>query len=178
MWTQLRDRAAQSWWADAPLAAALVIVCSHVVKPGTGIDQLGKLTLDTRRNVYTDLIQVFSIFAGFSAVAFAFYLGLSSRPINQLKSMAGRPLLRIWLSALAMPWICALVIIFAKIMDFGEKGSASMARWFVLGALLLVVLQTARLLWVFYQIALLDLQQEPVKKIATEPVRVVRKRAS
>ena len=128
--------------------------------------------------MYANMLQVTAIFAGFSGVAFAVYVGLGSRSVRQIKSRAGAPLLRVWLAALVTPWVCAIVLVFCGITDSGKRGSENIARWIALAALLVVVLQMIRIAWVFYEIAVIDLgPSQTVAAVADKPVQVVQRRA-
>ena len=131
----------QWWWIDALLAAALVIIFRESSRSGTGTDVLGQLALADRRGVYANMLQLTAIFAGFSGVGFAIYLGLGSRAVRQIKMSAGVPLLRVWLAALVTPWFCALILVFCGITDRGGKDSANLTRWVALAALAVVILQ-------------------------------------
>lgn len=169
----------QWWWLDAFLAAALVVILHESSRSGTGVDVLGRLGLSDRRAVYTNMLQLTAIFAGFSGVGFAIYLGLGSRAVRQIKLSAGAPLLRVWLAALVIPWICALILVFCGVTDRGGRDSGNLTRWVALAALAVVVLQLARIVWVFYELAVTDLKADTQGSSATsEPIRAVGHRAS
>jgi hypothetical protein len=169
----------QWWWADALLATAIAIILRESLRPATGADLLGQLGLADRRAAYANMLQLTAIFAGFSGVGFAIYLGLGSRSVQQIKTSAGAPLLRVWIAALVTPWICTLVLVFCGITDRGGRGSANFTRWVAIAALAVVVLQLARIIWIFYQLALTDLEAaKPAAAVAHDEVRVIRHHAS
>jgi hypothetical protein len=172
------DRAVQWWWLDLPVAGLGVILIAARVRPGTGVDLLGQLDLETRRAIYTDLMQIAALFAGFSGVIFAVYLGLSSRGVRQVKDMVGKQLLTMWLFALTVPWVAALLLILAKVLDRGEMASPNVARWLAVAAVVLVAIELLRILWIFYQIAVIDLRGvQPARPIRTRPIELTRKHA-
>jgi len=167
----------QLWWADVVVAALFVAVLYLAARPGTGVDLLGGLALSARLSVYTNMLQLTAIFAGFSGVAFAIYVGLDSRMVRQVKSTAGSPLLRVWIAALVTPWLCALVLVFCGATDRGQGASHNFTRWVALAALVLVILQMVRIVWIFYQLAVTDVRGEEVAKprVSAEEIRVVRR---
>lgn len=157
------------------MAAALVIILRETAHPATGSDVLGQLGLADRRTVYADALQLTAIFAGFSGVAFAIYLGFGSRNVRRIKVSAGASLLKVWLSALITPWICAVIMVCCAVTDRGGKGSGDVTRWVAIAALLVVVLQMARIIWIFYQLAVTDLEaSKPVASISQEEVRIIK----
>jgi len=145
------------WWLDVLAVAALTTLSGVVADPGTGIDLLGQLSLADRRNVYTDLLQLAIIFAGFGGVVFAIFVGFQSRSVREIRSKVGAHLLRVWMAALLTPWVSSFLIVLAKIVDRGDIASTNGARWVAAGATLLVALQFLRMLWVFYQLAAIDI---------------------
>jgi hypothetical protein len=160
------------------IAAVLVTILRESLRSGTGADVLGQLGLADRRAAYANMLQLTAIFAGFSGVGFAIYLGLGSRAVRQIKLSAGVPLLRVWLAALVTPWVCTLVLVFCGIMDRGGKDSGNVVRWVALAALGLVILQLGRIVWVFYELAVTDLKAEKdVRLEESEPIRTVGHRA-
>lgn len=172
------DRFVQWWWLDLPVVAIVVMLVMLNVRSGTGVDLLGQLDLDARRSVYTDLMQMAALFAGFSGVMFAVYLGLSGRGVRQVKDMVGQQLLIMWLFAMTVPWLAALLLVLAKILDRGPAASGNMARWLAAGAVMLVAVELARLLWVFYQLATIDLKGvKPARPTRTQPLELACKRA-
>lgn len=171
-------RPLQWWWLDLPLAAVTVIVASSLAESGTGVDLLGQLSLVERREVYTDLLQLSTIFAGFGGVVFAIYLGFQSRRIRLLKEQVGKLLLHIWLAAILTPWMSAFALVVARITDRGGVASPNFARWLACAAIIVVLIQLARIVWVFYQLAMIDMKpQEPTIRTANEPPKI-RRRAS
>jgi hypothetical protein len=178
MWPWLQERLIRWWWLDLLTVTVGGALCAWLVAPGTGVDLLGRLDLNNRRNVYTDMLQLAAIFAGLGGVVFAIFLGLQSRSVAEIKSRVGEQLLRVWLSALLSPWFSAFVLIVVKIVDRGGRGSVNVARWVAAAAITLVIFQLVRVLWVFYQIAILEIRPEvPTIKTAAEPARVVRRQA-
>lgn len=171
-------RPVQWWWLDVPVAASITIVGASVTDPGTGIDLVGQLALGDRRAIYADVLQLAIIFAGFSGVMFAVYLGMQGARVAQLNERVGKDLLHVWLAAILAPWVCAFVLILARVLDRGGLGSPNYARWLAYGAILVVALQMLRIIWVFYQLAMLNMSKhEPAIRTAARPARI-RRRAS
>jgi hypothetical protein len=165
----------QWWWTDLIMATALVVILRQTAHPATGSDVLGQLKLADRQAVYTDALQLTAIFAGFSGVAFTVYLGFGSRNVRRVKVSAGASLLRVWLAALITPWACAVIMICCVVTDRGDKASHNITRWVVIAALLVVILQMVRIIWIFYQLAVTDLEAStPVASIGKEEVRVIK----
>jgi hypothetical protein len=166
---------AERWWLDVPVASLSVVVLDFASRPGTGVDLLGKLSLSDRRAAYTDMLQLAIIFAGFSGVIFAIYLGMQGKGVEGVRKLVGDKLLRLWLAALLMPWLSAVVIILARIIDRGEVSSTNFARWLATAAVIVVLTQLFRVTWIFYQLAMLNAQQlQPSRRIAARPIRIGR----
>lgn len=166
------------WWLDAPVAALASVIVALRVRPGTGADLLGKLSLSDRRAVYTDMLQLATIFAGFGGVIFAVYLGLQSRQVKSIRERLGGKLLSVWISAILTPWASAAAIILARILDRGEVASSNGARWIAIGALVVVATQIARVVWIFYQLAIVEVTRRgPTIPTSTNAPRI-RRRAS
>jgi hypothetical protein len=164
----------QWWWTDLILAAALMIILRESAHPATGSDVLGQLQLADRRSVYNDALQITTLFAGFNAVGFTIYLGFSSRNVNRIKEAVGTALLRVWIAALVTPWVCAVVMVCCYVTDRGGKASGNATRWVALGSLIVVILQMVRIVWVFYQLAITDLQVDrPPPAVSKDEIRVV-----
>ncbi|MFI2710058.1 hypothetical protein ACH495_08010 [Micromonospora sp. NPDC018662] len=160
-------------------AVAVTAICAWKVSPGTGVDLMGQLSLADRRNVYTDLLALATIFAGFGGVVFAIFIGLQSRSVREIKERVGEHLLRVWLSALLAPWVSAFAIVIAKVLDRGGKGSSNEARWLAVAATGLVALQLFRVLWVFYNLATIETQgAKPTVATAKQPARIGKQRPS
>jgi hypothetical protein len=169
----------QWWWIDPLIGAALAVVLANSGHPGTGVDVLGELNLAARQASYVNMLQLAVIFAGFSGVGFAIYLGLGSRAVSQIKISIGTPLLRVWISALVTPWLCALALVACGITDRGGIKSFNDTRWIAIAALAIVFLQMARIVWIFYQLAATDLSASarPRAEVSREEVKVVPYRA-
>lgn len=169
----LHEQWVRWWWADLVAVVTVTAICAWKVAPGTGVDLMGQLPLADRRNVYTDLLALATIFAGFGGVVFAIFIGLQSRSVREIKARVGEHLLRVWLSALLSPWVSAFAIVVAKILDRGGKASSNEARWLAVAATLLVALQLLRVLWVFYNLATIETQgAKPTIETAKEPARI------
>lgn len=164
----------QWWWTDFLLAAALVVILRQTSHPGTGVDVLGQLQLADRQAAYADVLQLTALFGGFSTVAFTVYLSLSSRNVRKVKVAVGIPLLRVWIAALVTPWLCAVVMVCCVVTDRGDQGSGNFTRWIAFAALVIVLLQMVRIVWIFYQLAIVDIQETtPVKSVSDKEVQVV-----
>ena len=167
------EYAVRWWWLDLLIVGVLVLAVGLTVDPGTGIDVLGQLGLDERRRIYTDMLQLAIIFGGFGGIVFAIFLGLQSKTVTEVKSRVGHHLIKIWLSALLVPWVAAFAIVAASILDRGDVASVNMARWLAVGATVLVAIQLVRVSWVFYNIAVLEVQKPvPTVPVATERARI------
>jgi hypothetical protein len=162
---------AESWWLDIPAVVAAVAVAAVPTRAGTGVDLLGRLDLATRRGAYTDLLTLISIFAASIAIAFVAYLGMSSEGVNRVRRVVGTKILRVWVSAFVLPWGAALAVFVVKLTDRGGVESTNPARWFAVGAMLLVVIQLGRAAWVFCLLASTDLQPW-APTLATSPTSV------
>lgn len=174
----LHERWVRWWWLDVVAVCAVAVGCAWVAAPGTGLDFLGQLTLSDRRNVYTDMLTLATIFAGFGGVVFAIFIGLQSRSIREIKATVGEKLLIVWLSALLSPWVSAFAIVVAKILDRGNGASPNVARWVAFAATALVALQLLRVLWVFYALATIENQSEsPTIPTAAESPRIGRRQS-
>jgi hypothetical protein len=165
----------QWWWIDFLLATALVVILHQIAHHGAGADALGALKLSDRQAAYADALQMTAVFGGFSAVAFTVYLGLSGRSVRRIKAAAGKPLLNAWIASLVTPWICAVVMVCCVVTDRGDGGSGNLTRWVALAALAVVLLQMVRLVWIFYQLAIADLEESTSgKTVSSEEIRVVK----
>jgi hypothetical protein len=124
----------------------------------------------------TDALQMTAVFGGFSTVAFTVYLGLNSHTVKRIKVNSGKPLLRAWIASLVTPWLCAVVMVCCVVTDRGGSGSGNLTRWVAIGALVAVLLQMIRLVWIFYQLAIADLEEStPEKTVSDNELRVVKK---
>jgi hypothetical protein len=165
----------QWWWTDLLLALALTAILHQTDHVGTGVDVLGALKLTDRQATYTDALQMTAVFGGFSTVAFTIYLGLNSRSVRRIKVAAGKPLLKAWIASLVTPWVCAIVMVCCVVTDRGDSGSGNLTRWVAIAALVVVLLQMIRLVWIFYQLAIADLEESaPVKTVSDEELRVLK----
>lgn len=159
------------------MAAGLIAILAESAHPGTGSDLLGQLGLADRRSVYADALQLTSIFAAFNGIAFTVYLGFNSRVVRLIKTYADAPLIRVWIAALVTPWVCALIMVCCAATDRGGKGSDNLTRWVAFAALIVVLLQMIRIIWIFYELATVDLgRDKPEATVSDEEVRVVRPR--
>jgi hypothetical protein len=156
------------------MSAILVVLLRETTRPATGVDVLGQLLLADRRNVYTDALQLTTLFAGFNSVGFTIYLGFSSRNIRRIKQAVGASLLKVWIAALVTPWMCAIIMVCCYVTDRGGKGSGNLTRWIAIAALTIVVLQMIRIVWIFFQLAVTDLQgDQPQAAVSQQEVRVI-----
>lgn len=168
----------QWWWLDLLISMVVAGGCWLATTPGTGVDLLGKLALDDRRGVYTDMLQLATIFGAFGGVAFAVYLSRDNERTKQVWQAAGRGLLRVWLAALVSPWISAVALVMARVVDRGGVGSSNGARWIAVGSVILVILQLIRITWVFYNLTLIMMDSNSSQR-STSPRRaqVIRRHA-
>ncbi|MFD1541541.1 hypothetical protein [Nonomuraea guangzhouensis] len=176
----LRNRAVQWWWIDAPLCLAVAGFLWWRVTPASGVDLLGRLALVDRRSVYTDLVQVTAIFAAFGGATFAIYFALNSPKIKQAKKLIGSHLIRIWLAALASPWFCSIAIVLAKVTDRDSKSGMAdynFSRWLVLAAVFLTIIQLARMIYIFYQLAMIDVEDSLVRETSDREIMIKRDHA-
>lgn len=163
------------WWIDLIVVAVAVLVCLLVVRPGTGVDALGRLSLGERRLLYTDLLTIATFFAGFASVAFTAYLGLSGRSVELVRRLSGERILRVWIAEISIPWFAALGIWIASLLDAGTPPT-NPARWFALGAMLLIALVVARSTWLFGSLAGLALEKPAPATIATAATPITSRR--
>lgn len=169
----LADRAAQWWWLDLPLGVVLAVILHRTTEPGTGADLLGRLVRSERLSIYTDLIQVVSLFAGFGGVTFAVYLGMTSRGIARLRAKVGDSILRVWVATLILPWMGALALVVAKLLDRGANGGPW--SWTIAyAAVLVTALQLSRAAWLFFQLASIEQSEEkPAAPTTQRTIRVM-----
>lgn len=172
----LWDKIFDWWWFDVILASVVCVLAIYVVSDGSKFDILGRIDLALRQNIYTDLIQLSIIFAGFSSVSFTIFLSSGNSYVVRLReSETGAKIVQIWVAALSMPWVSAFVVIVAKIYDSGGAGSSNPARWFAFSSVLLIVLQMLRLVWVLYRITHLETKRPvPTRKTAASMPRIRR----
>ena len=167
----------QWWWVDFVVAAILVSALHQAAHAGSGSDVLGELKLADRQSAYADALQMTSVFGGFSTLAFTIYLGLNSSTVKRIKVAAGVPLLKVWIAALVTPWLCAVLMVCCVVTDRGDQGSSNVTRWVAIAALVVVLLQMVRIIWIFYQLAVADTQGSgPAKAVSDEEVRIVTSR--
>lgn len=175
--TRVLARWIQWWWTDGLIAGGLALILGCSSRPGTGVDLLGALKLPARLAAYDNMLQLTVIFAGFSGVGFTIYLGLSSRAVQQIKTRAGKALLRVWMAAIVIPWVCALMLVLCGITDRGGLETHNLTRWIAVAAINLVILQMARIVWIFYQLAAIELDGGAAAspRTSSEEVRVIRR---
>lgn len=160
-WNRLTDKMLDAWWFDIPVAV-LVFLLAVLLKPaGNVVDLLGRLSLERRLNLYTDLITIATLLGGFLGLAFTTYLGWSSRAVTRVKNIAGDRLLIVWLLGIASPWLSAFLVWLAKALDRGDVGSSNNARWLAFSAVLLMFLTFMRLMTLFIKLA--KLNDQPFK---------------
>lgn len=167
----------QWWWVDPVIAALTVGILRESLRTGTGADILGQLNLADRRSNYANMLQLAAIFAAFSGAGLLIYLGFTSRRVEHIRAQAGIALLRVWLAALVTPWLCALILVFCGITDRGGKDSSNATRWVALAALLVVVLQIARVIWILYQLAVTEFSSANDAASTSRPVRIIRRQS-
>ncbi|MBE9938917.1 hypothetical protein [Cellulosimicrobium cellulans] len=158
------------WWLDLLLAGALASAGALLIATGTGVDILGKQSLADRRLSYQDLLTIVTFFAGFNTLAFTTYLGFRGRLLDLVRKNAGERIHRVWIAATAIPWIAALVIWVASVMDAGSPPT-NPARWVALGAALVIALSVARSTWLFSQlVSLSSSRSRPTLETATKAI--------
>lgn len=171
------DRWVQWWWIDVPLAAALTLFFAFTPGVHAVFDLLGNLRLADRRSIYTDMLTIATLFAGFSTLATATYLGWSSRGVRAVRDLVGKDLLWLWLSATTMPWLCATTLVIVKMVDRGTPPT-NPTRWIAIGTLIVVGEQLARVIYLFYSLAMIEQRpnsQTPVRPVASVPIGMKRK---
>lgn len=175
VWRWVEDHFIEWWWLDLPLAIFVVLLLGWFTRPGTGADIIGSLQLEDRRSIYTDLMQYCAIFGGLVGIAFTVYLGFTSRIVGAVKVRVGPALLRMWMVVLIVPWLAALTMIVVKATDRGGPAdSANAARLAAYVAVILVALQLLRIMFVFFEIAMLELQPERESERTSRPLRLAR----
>lgn len=173
----LADRWVQWWWIDVPVAAVVVLLIMWIPGVYPVVDLLGHLKLADRRSIYTDLLTIATLFAGFSTLATATYLGWSSRGVRAVQNLVGQDLIRLWLSATTMPWVCALVLVVVKMVDRGSPPT-NPTRWIAVGTLIVVGEQLARVIYLFYSLAMIEQRnnnRKPVRPVAALPIGMKQK---
>lgn len=163
------DKVFDWWWLDLIASGIFCASVVYFVPDGSKMDILGRLDLPVRQNLYTDMLQLATIFAGFSAVSFSIFLASGSTYVARIReSETGAKIIQLWIAALSIPWVSAFIIIATKVYDDGGAYSENPARWFAVSSILLIALQMIRLVWVLYKITHLE----------TIKVRLTRKTAS
>jgi hypothetical protein len=157
------------WIADH--CTVLVLTFSLTPKIDLVTDLLGHLNLDDRRDAYTDLLTITTLFAGFSTLATATYLGWSSRGVTAVRALVGADLMKLWLSATCLPWVCSVAIFVSSLVDRGDPTPTNPARWVAVGALIVLAQQLVRVLFLFYSLAIIEQKpKNPVRPVADEPI--------
>lgn len=166
------DRTAQWWWLDVPVLTLAVLALAKWAPWANVLDDMARAD---RLSVYTDMLTLTGLFAGFGGVTFAVYLGMTSRAIERLRQRVGGPLLAVWIAVLVTPWLCGFALIVAKVLDKGAGGGS--VSWIVAYiAMAVVVVQLARTVWVFVRLALLDQRPDlPAMPTTSRPVSVLRR---
>ncbi|WP_139246120.1 hypothetical protein [Geodermatophilus amargosae] len=163
----------QWYWCDVPLAALIVVVVAVIPWVRDVVDLLGNLNLSDRRSIFTDLLNVTALFAGFTTLATATYLGWSSRGITAVRLLVGKDLLRLWLISTSLPWLCAVVLVIVKMTDRGADEPTNVMRWVAVGSMIVLAEQLARVLYLFYSLAMIEQQPRgPVRPVAPRPIGV------
>jgi hypothetical protein len=80
----------------------------------------------------------------------------------------GNKLLRVWMVYLATPWLAAMALWVASIVDAGDKVPTNAARWTACAAFVLLGLSVARSVYLFLSLASIELDEQ----IPTVPVGV------
>lgn len=142
-----------AWWVDYLLGVVVFFVGSQFIPRNSSLDILGSVNLDRRLSLYTDLITISTLLAGFLGLAFTSYLGWSSKNIEDVQRQAGNHLLRIWLVGIGTPWACALLIWLAKIHDQGNYHSGNLSRWIVLASLVPLIMSFTRIVYLYFLLA-------------------------
>lgn len=162
-----------AWWLDAVLVCVALAAVLVIPAVWAHLDLLGRLDLDRRLGIYSDLITISSLLGGFSTLAFSAYIGWTGRGIDRVKRKIGRPLMVVWMTCLATPWVAALAIGVAKIFDDGPAWTSNPSRWIALAALALVILALVRTIVIFVVLAdLRDNQGAPTKTFNTTMLAV------
>ncbi|MFK4043035.1 hypothetical protein ACI2LC_45165 [Nonomuraea wenchangensis] len=132
--------------------------------------------------MYTDLVQVTAIFAAFGGATFAIYFALNSSRIKHAKKLMGANLIRLWLAALTSPWFSALAIVLAKITDrdLGKGvGENNFSRWIVVAAIMLTVIQLTRMIYIFFQLAMIEVEEDvTTRRISDREIKIKRDHVS
>lgn len=173
------DRWIEWWWLDVSFGILLAATLTTQVRQTNRVNVLGSMKYDARITVYSDLLQLAVLFAGFSGVAFAVYLGMQSRNVRAVQQRVGSRLLRVWLSALITPWGCSLALVIAKVLDRDRPGGSAPAWGITYGVVAIMLFQLVRTYWVFANIAAVDMADtKPAMETAGRPITVVRREAS
>lgn len=165
------DNTAVDWWAERPAAdyvLSLPALLTHVglvyVPPLIGrdlsaLDLVGRLDVGQRAQLYALLASVTGILVGFATAALgAFYAAPSGGRVGRARELGGRMLSRNWLAVIRGPLLAVGVIVLSFVLEgparSGVAGAppppgSSVARWMVEGAVLLIALRLARLVWLF-----------------------------
>ncbi|MFJ9556161.1 hypothetical protein ACIRPH_20265 [Nocardiopsis sp. NPDC101807] len=164
------------WWLDLVFSVMFCASVVYLIPDGSKMDSLGRLDLAVRQNLYTDMLQLATIFAGFSAVSFSIFLASGSTYVARIRESAtGAKIIQLWVAALSLPWVSAFVIIAAKIYDSGGVYSDNPARWFAVSSIFLIALQMIRLVWVLHKITHLEtIKASPARKTASRMPRIRR----
>lgn len=156
--------------------AGVVGVHVAVVKITGRFDPLGFMDLDRRLSLYTDVLTVTGILAGFTGAALASYLALNGEGITAVRRQAGPQMTRQWAAALTGPAFAIVLLVVAKVFDDASASGglvvASRVRFLAELAALLVLVRITRLMWVYVQlVAIATNDAQPGEP--PSPVRVI-----
>lgn len=151
-----------AWWLDYLVGISIFFIGWKSIHQDSFFDFLGSVGLERRLDLYTDLINISALLAGFLGLAFTSYLSWSSKGIATVKERGGNRLQRIWLFGIATPWVCTLLIWFAKIHDREEMHSTNFARWVVIAIVMPLIFSFLRILYLYVLLA--DVEAHPPKQ--------------
>jgi hypothetical protein len=167
----IRNRLVEHPSADWAIVACLVGAHISIVWSSGRADWLRTTGFANRLSVYTDLITVTGIFAGFTIAALASYLGFSGAQIEALRQAAGEKILKQWLAAISGPALAIGTLVACKIVDRAD-GTAQGARWAAEIAMGLTATRILRLFYIF--IRLMQIATAPRKAEQQVPLRALR----
>lgn len=171
-----------AWWGDhyridrvVPLVVIPQLLLAQRTYPA--LDLLGGVQSADRAGMYIGIAQVIGILVGFSIAALAFYQVEPGPRLRVLQRQSGPTIMRSWLSSIIGSMAVVGVLLIAALIEAGNNGP--WMRWVAIGGLYFAAVRSTRLLWVFWQVLMVDEQDKTAPRgRPAPPVRRTRSGSS